>query len=97
MPRYDIEVGRQASKFLARLGKKDQTRIVLAIAGLADNPDPPGARRLSGEESFFRIRVGNYRIIYEIDGGRIIVRVLRIGHRREIYRELARLRSGRSG
>lgn len=97
MPRYEIEVGRQARKFLGRLGKKDQTRIVLAIAELADAPHPPGAKRLSGEESFFRIRVGDYRIIYEIDGGKIVVRVLRIGHRREIYRELARLRSGRCG
>ena len=97
MPRYKIEVGLQAGKCLARLGKKDRTRIVLAIAELADEPRPSTAKRLSGEESFFRISVGDYRIIYEVNGESIIVRVLRIGHRREIYRELAKLRSGRRG
>jgi mRNA interferase RelE/StbE len=94
VPRYHIEVGRQPRKFLARLAKREQTRIVRAIAGLADEPRPYGVKVLSGEENFYRIRVGDYRIIYEIDGKRIMVLVLRIGHRKDVYRDLIRKRRG---
>ena len=95
MARYRIEIDRQVRKTLERLGKQDQQRIAVAIAELGDEPRPPGAKLLSGEESFYRVRVGDYRIVYEIEGDKLIVRVLRIGHRREIYREFVRRRKGR--
>lgn len=95
MRRFQIEIGRQVRKALDRLGKPDQRRVVLAIAELGTDPRPLGAKVLSGEEDFYRIRVGDYRIIYQIDGAKLIVHVLRLGHRREVYREFVRQRKCR--
>ena len=59
--------------------------IKSAIAGLSQNPRPYGYKKLKGEEAY-RIRVGDYRIIYEIDNDKIIVTVVSVGHRKEIYK-----------
>jgi len=61
-------------------------RIVGAIDALAANPHPPGCVKLAGEEIVWRVRVGSYRILYEIHEGRLMVLVIRIAHRREVYR-----------
>jgi mRNA interferase RelE/StbE len=61
-------------------------RVVAALKGLADNPFPPGCRKLYGAKNDWRIRIGDYRIVYEVDPKRRIVRVMRIRHRREVYR-----------
>jgi len=53
---------------------------------LAENPKPPGCRKLIGAENDWRIRVGDYRLIYEIDDAALVVRIWRIRHRREVYR-----------
>ncbi|MCY7374731.1 MAG: type II toxin-antitoxin system RelE/ParE family toxin [Pyrinomonadaceae bacterium] len=75
-----------ALRQIQRLSKSDQKRISRKIETPADNPLPDGVKKLAGEEGFYRVRVGDYRIIYTIDGEKMIVLVITIGHRREIYR-----------
>ncbi len=82
---YSIRILRCAQKALARLPKRDYERVRDAIRALAENPRPPGARKLRDREGW-RIRVGVYRVIYEIDDANRIVTVLDIGHRGDIYR-----------
>jgi len=65
--------------------KKDARRMVAVIESLADDPRPPGAKKLSGQERY-RLRQGNYRILYEIEDDRLIVCVVRVGDRRDVYR-----------
>lgn len=82
---YTIAILRRAQKELAELPSEVYTRIRDAIRKLGEEPRPPGYIQLSGREGF-RIRVGNYRIIYEIDVAQHIVNVMHIGHRRDVYR-----------
>lgn len=82
---YTVFVDRFAQKQIMKLDKKAVPLIKTAIAGLAENPRPQGYIKLKGEEAY-RIRVGNYRIIYEIDDGKITVTVVAVGHRKDIYR-----------
>lgn len=82
---YTILIERYALKQIMKLDKKDIPLIKTAIASLANNPRPHGYKKLKGEEAY-RIRVGDYRIIYEIDDGRIIVSVVSVGHRKDIYK-----------
>jgi mRNA interferase RelE/StbE len=74
-----------ATKSFHALSAEVQGRMKPKIDALASNPHPPGAKKLQGEEAY-RIRVGDYRVVYEIKGKQLIVLVLRIGHRRDIYR-----------
>jgi mRNA interferase RelE/StbE len=69
-------------------------RLKTAIDSLATNPHPPGAQRLRGPDRLIRIRVGDYRILYRVIRERLVVLVVRVGHRREVYREMARRRLG---
>lgn len=82
---YQVFLRRRAQESLALLPRPDYERIKTAIFGLGANPRLPGAAKLRGREGW-RIRVGDFRIIYEIDDALHCVTVLRIGHRREIYR-----------
>jgi mRNA interferase RelE/StbE len=82
---YTVFVERYAQKQILKLDKKAIPIIREAIARLADNPRPLGYIKLKGEEAY-RIRVGNYRIIYEIDDGIVTVTVVSIGHRKDIYK-----------
>lgn len=82
---YAVEILRSAQSQLARIASQDQPRIISAIRELAHNPRPPGARKLRGRDSW-RIRVGVYRVIYEIHDDRLVVFVVAAGHRREVYR-----------
>ncbi len=83
--KYQIFIERFAVKQILKLDKNAIPLIKSAIAGLADNPRPFGYKKLKGEEAY-RIRVGSYRIIYEIDDHKIIVTVVSVGHRKDIYR-----------
>jgi mRNA interferase RelE/StbE len=65
-----------------------RTRIDRAILGLAEDPRPPGARKLAGATSLWRIRVGRWRILYTIEDARLVVLVVAVGHRRQVYRDL---------
>ena len=82
---YTIEILRVAQKQLAKIDRRHQTRIIDAIRELADNPRPPGTRKLSGRPAW-RIRVGSYRVIYEVHDDRVVVLIIAIGDRKEVYR-----------
>ncbi len=83
---YEIEVSRTAEKQIGRLERADQRRIVRAIVALAREPRPRGSRKLQGYDDVFRIRVGTYRVIYSIEDRRLIIVILKVGHRRTVYR-----------
>lgn len=83
---YRILLERAAEKDLARLSSGIHDRVILAIQALATNPRPVGCRKLAGSKSDWRIRVGDYRVVYEIADEIRIVRVNRVRHRREVYR-----------
>ncbi|HOS72984.1 MAG TPA: type II toxin-antitoxin system RelE/ParE family toxin [Bacteroidales bacterium] len=83
--KYTVLIERYAQKQIMRLDKKAIPVIKSAIASLADNPRPKGYKKLKGEDAY-RIRVGDYRVIYEIDNGKIIVTVVSVGHRKDIYK-----------
>lgn len=83
---YRVEIARRAVKSIQALPKKEQQRVRAAIELLADNPRPPGCVALKGESAAFRVRVGDYRVVYEIHERRLLVQVVRVGHRRQVYR-----------
>ncbi|MDY0081450.1 MAG: type II toxin-antitoxin system RelE/ParE family toxin [Ignavibacteriaceae bacterium] len=83
---YKIEILSSADKNLRRINSKDREKIALGISKLSNNPRPHGSKKLKGSE-FYRLRIGDYRVIYLIKDNRLIVVVVRIGHRREIYRQ----------
>jgi mRNA interferase RelE/StbE len=84
--RYHVEIARRAVKALAALPRQDQQRIRAAIDLLANDPRPPGCKKLAGDELAYRVRTGDYRIIYDIHDDRLVVQVVRVGHRRDVYR-----------
>jgi mRNA interferase RelE/StbE len=86
MASYKVEITASAEKALTKLPKADRIRVVRAIVELAAVPRPLGCRKLAGHEDVYRIRVGAYRVIYTIDDRRIVVVVLKLGHRTRIYR-----------
>ena len=73
-------------KTCARSTTRTRRRILRAIIALEVNPRPPGAKKLRGESELWRVRVGDYRILYSIEEARLVVLVVKIGHRREVYR-----------
>ncbi len=86
MSRYAVEIARRAVKSIAGLPPAGQRRVRAAIDLLADEPRPPNCVALAGEESVYRVRVGDYRILYEVIDARLVVHVIRVGHRRDVYR-----------
>jgi len=82
---YTIDVLPRAQRELERLGLGTYKRVLNAVRGLAQDPRPPGCRKLKGRDGW-RIRTGNYRVVYEIDDQQQIVTVSHVGHRRDIYR-----------
>lgn len=86
MAKYRILIKPSAIKELEAVSaKKDRQRIVRRIEGLADDPRPPGCRKLSGRE-FYRLRQGRYRIVYGIQDQALIVHVIKVGDRKDVYR-----------
>ena len=83
---YSITILRTAQKQLKHINHQDQSRIISTIKSLANNPRPEGCRKLIGR-SAWRIRVGSYRIIYEINDDALCILVVTIGHRRDVYRQ----------
>jgi mRNA interferase RelE/StbE len=84
-PGYRIEIMRPALKQLGAIPRRDQERLRDAINDLTDDPRPDGSVKLKGANDY-RIRVGVYRVIYAIEDDRLIVLVLKIGHRKDVYR-----------
>jgi mRNA interferase RelE/StbE len=85
MARFELRVRASVAKDLRGVAKRDVKRIVARIAGLRDDPRPPGCEKLSGSE-LYRVRQGVYRIIYSIDETQIVVEVIKVGHRGAVYR-----------
>jgi mRNA interferase RelE/StbE len=85
MASYEIEISRTAEKQLKNLATVDQRRVAAAILALANNPFPRGSRKLSGYEGVFRIRAGCYRILYSASARSLIIIILKIGHRSDVY------------
>ena len=87
MASYSIRIKKSALKELESVATKtNRQRIVQRISSLANNPRPPGCQKLSGRERY-RIRQGIYRILYTIEDAELLVLVIRIGHRKEVYRD----------
>lgn len=87
MARYRVLIKSSAAKEIEAVDqKKDRQRIVAKIQALADDPRPAGCEKLSGEQDRYRVRVGRYRVIYSIGDDELLVVVVRVGHRKDIYR-----------
>lgn len=84
--RYSIEFVAAAERALANIARRDQKRIALRIDALAQDPRPPGSRKLVGGTNEYRIRSGDYRVVYSVEDRKVLVIVMRIAHRKDIYR-----------
>ena len=85
MAGYSLVIRRSAAKELEALPLKDRRRVVKRIQRLANEPRPAGCEKLSGEEKY-RLRQGDYRILYEIFDRELVVTVVKVGNRRDVYR-----------
>ena len=85
---YSVIIEKPALKSLAAIPDKDAKKIIKAIDELAKNTRPNGVKKLKGRDDFYRIKVGNYRVIYEINDEELVIVVVEIGHRKEVYRDL---------
>ena len=83
---YEVRLLVTARRQLLGIPVRIRSRIAVAIRALADDPRPPGCKKLAGSSDYFRIRVGDYRVLYEVRDRDILVLVIKIGHRREVYR-----------
>ncbi|SMH47171.1 mRNA interferase RelE/StbE [Rathayibacter oskolensis] len=83
---YSIVYSRAAAKAFRGIHPNDQRSIKAAVEGLTVEPRPPGAIQLVGGGGEYRVRVGDYRIVYDIQDGELVILVLRVAHRREVYR-----------
>ena len=85
MASYKLLIKPTAGKEIEAVPKQDRRRIVAKITSLSRNPRPPGCEKLSGHDQY-RLRQGNYRILYEIQDLDLVVVVVKVGHRRDVYR-----------
>jgi mRNA interferase RelE/StbE len=85
MASYRLIVKQSVSKDLKKIPKKDVKRILTAIKALAGAPRPPQSKKLSGQERY-RLRQGNYRILYTVEDDKLIICVVKVGNRRDVYR-----------
>ena len=83
---YTVRLDSHTWKGLASLSADIRSRILRKLKALEDDPRPPGVVKLSGPEDLYRVRVGDWRIVYAIRDRELVVVVIRIGHRREVYR-----------
>jgi mRNA interferase RelE/StbE len=83
---YRLEIKASAAREIAVLHRRAQRRVVAGIEFLADEPRPRGARKLSGSEAAYRVRVGDNRIVYCVEDDVLTVFVVRVGHRKDVYR-----------
>ncbi len=82
---FGIEFSAQAKKQGDKLSQEIKQRVIKALRTLAQNPYPPQARKLTGS-GYYRLRIGDYRVIYEVQEDRLLILVIRIGHRKDVYR-----------
>lgn len=86
MGSYRVELTRSAEKDLRRIDNSHVATIYLGLESLSDDPRPQGVKKLSGAARTYRIRIGDYRVVYEIEDDVLLVLVIRVAHRRDIYR-----------
>ena len=87
MGEYRLLIKPSAAKEIVAVGtKRDRQRIVGRIRSLATEPKPPGSEKLAGAAALFRVRQGDYRVVYRVDDAHRTVEVIKVGHRREVYR-----------
>jgi mRNA interferase RelE/StbE len=84
--KYKIEFSPTAESQFKKLPKEVQARLQHRIDTLAENPFPRGVKKLSAEENFYRLRIGDYRIIYQVQGKALFILILKLGHRKNVYR-----------
>jgi mRNA interferase RelE/StbE len=87
MDSFRIEWRKSAKKELRRISPSDVVRIVAAVTALAEEPFPPGCVKLTSSERSYRVRVGDYRILYEVYAGVLLIEIIKVGHRRDVYRD----------
>ena len=85
MASYKVDWKRSAVKELRDLPKDAVERILKAVEHLSGNPHPIGARKLVGSEHTYRIREGNYRVLYTVTASSMVVQIVRVGHRKDVY------------
>ncbi len=85
---YTVEFLKTAERQLAALPKDARRQIARKIDALRKDPRPQGVKLLHGDERFYRLRVGDYRVIYAIEGRRLVILVIKIGHRKDVYKNL---------
>jgi mRNA interferase RelE/StbE len=86
MASYQIEWKTSAQKELRKLPSDLIAKIVADVESLGENPFPPGCRKLVGSEQTWRIRIGNYRVVYNVLSSTLIVEIIRVAHRKDVYR-----------
>ncbi|WP_299734841.1 type II toxin-antitoxin system RelE/ParE family toxin [uncultured Endozoicomonas sp.] len=86
MSRYTLHWKRSALKELEKLPRATVSKLMALAESLMDEPFPDGCRKLSGAEHTWRVRTGNYRLVYQIDNGQLIIEVIKVGHRKAVYR-----------
>ena len=86
---FRVEFTKSAAKALAAIPRKEQKSIARKIESLAEKPPAPAKTKMKGDNPFHRVRVVAYRIIYEIQNEILLILVLKIGHRKEVYRRLS--------
>ena len=85
---YRVKVAADVAKFIRKQDKRTQRQIINTFRTLAQNPRPQGCKKLQGHKELYRIRLGNYRIVYNIKVKMLLVLVVRVAHRKDIYRHL---------
>ncbi|MCO6477258.1 MAG: type II toxin-antitoxin system RelE/ParE family toxin [Phaeodactylibacter sp.] len=85
MSKYRIRIKKSAQKEIKNLPKEMVKRVVKAINSLADDPRPAGCKKLTGYENYWRIRVGNYRVLYSIQDNVLVVEIIAVRHRKDAY------------
>jgi mRNA interferase RelE/StbE len=84
--KYKVSIKRSAVKEIEAIPqKKERQRIIRRIGQLANDPRPPGSKKLSGHDKY-RIRQGSYRIVYSIEGNELVIVVVKVGHRKDVFR-----------
>ena len=86
MASFTIEWKPSALKELRSLPRDAVARIVAAVEGLAQNPFPASSKKLVGSKHTYRIRIGDYRVVYNVLAGELVIEVIRVAHRRDVYR-----------
>ena len=83
--KYSVEFSRRAARQIDGLEANFRVRVIKRIEALSDNPRPPGVQKLAGSEDDYRIRIGDYRVVYEIRDALLVVLVMKVAHRRKVY------------